>query len=186
MMKDVTGYIKRDTPNREFITHLAMAEVDIFDNSDVESELDDDVDSGLLETELDDDSDLSQSEPEIDDVEDTIHKAWKKFRNEITNPTQEERLKLIEKLKVEHPQVYEHDIKEHIKDDCLPQFLDDAADKLKGIIGFYEVLEHDPLVKKIIRVRDRIVEEGIGNPEEALEEAINSYRKKLKFIFDCK
>ena len=83
-------------------------------------------------------------------------------------------------IKVTHAEAQEMFQSKH-----LQQWLDDAAEKLKSIIYYYEVLQDDPVVEKIMRVRDRIVEDTGDDSEEALEEAINSYRKKLSFIFEC-
>ena len=104
---------------------------DIFDGDSDDSEMNSDAETGDIFTGDTDDDMVCNDDTE---AADKIAKAWNVFRLDINGPYKEDGRERMEQYKKQNPQLSHAEINKLVRDDYLPQWLEDSAEKLKDII----------------------------------------------------
>ena len=157
----------------------------------------DDLFSKVSETDDDnDEEDVEDSEEEMEDEQESIDDddfcsddeessdIWDKFRREVTKAYKEEKIQKFNELKEKYPNAPSRELKELVIEQYKDTWIEEAAAHLKDIITYYEKFqETSGFFDKIMHMREQLAK--TEDEEEALDMAINLYKRKLGGLFSC-
>ena len=175
-MNSPRNYVQKDAREYTLNDTVFSDDDDESNNGDDNSEEEDmeESDNDGLESITDDDFCFDEESSGI----------WDKFRREVTKAYKEDWVQKFNELEKRYPNAPSRELKEFVIDQYRDIWVEEAATYLKNIITYYEKFqETSGFFDKIQSMREQLAKtEG---EEQALEMAIDLYKRKLGSLFSC-